>query len=141
MEVARCWSTLNSKWFLPWDLFLRILLAYEFPFRFYLEKLLTQPYFNLIRFATVDIMHQYGLLLENFSENGEFVNDCIFTMMHHIGGDLGHVAILFQPSILKTFSLIWETEYEICDVSLNNTFGISKKIYRFVFLFYRTGLI
>jgi hypothetical protein len=69
------------------------------------------------RFATVEIMRQYGLLLESFKENGEFVNNCIFTMMHHIGGDLEHVATLFQPSILKTFSLIWETDYEICDVS------------------------
>jgi timeless protein len=67
------------------------------------------------RFATVEIMRQYGLLLESFKENGEFVNNCIFTMMHHIGGDLEHVATLFQPSILKTFSLIWETDYEICD--------------------------
>lgn len=75
---------------------------------------------HIKQFATVDIMHQYGILLENFNENGEFVNDCIFTMMHHIGGDLNQVAILFQPNILKTFSQIWETEYEICDVRLNN---------------------
>ncbi|KAI4464273.1 timeout/timeless-2 [Holotrichia oblita] len=67
------------------------------------------------RFATVEIMRQYGLLLENFKENGEFVNNCVFTMMHHIGGDLEHVSTLFQPSILKTFSQIWETDYEICD--------------------------
>ena len=36
--------------------------------------------------------------------------------MHHVGGDLGQPSILFQPSILKTFSKIWETEYEVCDV-------------------------
>lgn len=62
-------------------------------------------------------MHQYGLLLENFRENGEFVNDCIFTMMHHVSGDLGKASILFQPGILKTYSRIWESEYEIRDVS------------------------
>lgn len=72
---------------------------------------------HIKQFATVDIMHQYGILLENFHDNGEFVNDCIFTMMHHVGGDLNQVAILFQPNILKTYSQIWETEYEICDVS------------------------
>ncbi|GJQ86607.1 putative timeless [Trypoxylus dichotomus] len=60
-------------------------------------------------------MKQYGLLLEDFKENGEFVNNCVFTMMHHIGGDLEHLSTLFQPSILKTFSQIWETDYEICD--------------------------
>lgn len=69
------------------------------------------------RFATVEVMHQYGQLLENFKENGEYVNNCIFTMMHHIGGDLEHISTLFQPTILKSFSLIWETDYEICDVS------------------------
>lgn len=31
---------------------------------------------NITQFATVEIMHQYGILLENFKENGEFVNDC-----------------------------------------------------------------
>lgn len=31
---------------------------------------------HISQFATVDIMHQYGILLENFQENGEFVNDC-----------------------------------------------------------------
>lgn len=60
-------------------------------------------------------MHQYGSLLANFQQNGELVNDCIFTMMHHIGGDIGQVGLLFQPTILKTFSKIIETEYELCD--------------------------
>lgn len=69
------------------------------------------------QFATVEIMQQYGVLLENFQNNGDFVNDCIFTMVHHIGGDINQVEILFQPKILKTFSKLWENEYEICDVS------------------------
>lgn len=72
---------------------------------------------HIKQFGTVEIMQQYGLLLENFIENGEFVNDCIFTMMHHIGGDLGQVTTLFQPVILKTYTRLWETEYELCDVS------------------------
>lgn len=33
---------------------------------------------HITQFATVDIMHLYGVLLENFKENGEFVNDCEF---------------------------------------------------------------
>lgn len=67
------------------------------------------------RFATIEVMQQYGLLLTDYQENGEFVNDCVFTMMHHIGGDIGQVALLFQPNILKTFSQIFETEYDLCD--------------------------
>lgn len=79
------------------------------------------------RFATVEMMQQYGILLENFLENGEFVNDCILTMMYHVGGELQQVSALFQPVILKTYSKIWETEYELCDVScLKGLFRTSK---------------
>ncbi|XP_065357029.1 protein timeless isoform X2 [Calliphora vicina] len=70
---------------------------------------------HISQFATLEIMHFYGMLLEDFNNNGEFVNDCIFTMMHHIGGDLGQIGTLFQPVILKTYSRIWEADYELCD--------------------------
>lgn len=63
-------------------------------------------------------MYHYGLLLTDFEHNGEYVNDCIFTMMHHIGGEIEQITALFQPVILKTFSKIYETEYMLCDVSL-----------------------
>lgn len=72
-----------------------------------------------IRFATPAIMHQYSLLLENYEENGEFVNDCIFTVMHHVGGELDSLVCLFQPKILKTFTDIWQSDFEICDVRYN----------------------
>ncbi|KAJ9579783.1 hypothetical protein L9F63_004568, partial [Diploptera punctata] len=70
---------------------------------------------HIKQFATMEIMKQYGLLLEDFQNNGEFINDCVFTMMHHVGGDLQQTSILFQPTILKAFSQIWETDFEICD--------------------------
>ena len=72
---------------------------------------------HLRQFATAEIMSHYGVLLENFRDNGEFVNDCIFTMLHHVGGDINHVGVLFQPKILKTFSKLWDSECAICDVS------------------------
>lgn len=72
---------------------------------------------HLNQFATVEIMDNYGFLLEDFQENETHVNDCIFTMMHHVGGDLNKVSTLFRPSILRSFSRIWETEYEVIDVS------------------------
>lgn len=65
----------------------------------------------------MDLMQKYGMLLEDFDNNGKFINDCIFTMMHHIGGDIDNISTLFQPNILKTFSRIWESDYDICDVS------------------------
>uniref|UniRef100_T1GLZ6 Timeless N-terminal domain-containing protein n=1 Tax=Megaselia scalaris TaxID=36166 RepID=T1GLZ6_MEGSC len=70
---------------------------------------------HLSQFATVEIMDNYGLILEDFLENGSYVNDCLFTMMHHVGGDLNRVTTLFRPSILKSFTRIWETEYEVID--------------------------
>ena len=69
-------------------------------------------------YSTPVTMQQYGHLLEDFEKNGEFVNDCIFTMMHHVAGDLNVPDALFQPLILKTFSNIWEVEFEIRDVSI-----------------------
>ena len=71
------------------------------------------PFFKLqfspfCRFATVEVMRQYGQLLENFYSNVEAVNDCIFTMMHHVCGDLNTPETLFIPQVLETFSDIWE---------------------------------
>ncbi|KAL9926398.1 timeless isoform 2-T2 [Glossina fuscipes fuscipes] len=70
---------------------------------------------HVSQFATQEVMHFYGLLLEDFDNNGEYVNDCIFNMMHHIAGDLGQIGMLFQPHILKTYLRIWEADYQLCD--------------------------
>lgn len=69
------------------------------------------------RFATMDIMRQYGRVLEKFNENEDFINDCIFTMMHHISGELRLVNVLLQPFILKVFLRIWKEGFELCVVS------------------------
>jgi len=53
-------------------------------------------------------MRQYGYLLGTFDTNPEHLNDALFTMMHHICGDLNKPEALFVPHILKAFSLIWE---------------------------------
>ncbi|KAI5743461.1 hypothetical protein M8J77_018476 [Diaphorina citri] len=70
---------------------------------------------HLQQFANKDVMYHYGVLLENFDNNGEFVNNSIFTMMHHVGGDLFQLSSLFQPNILKSFSKMWETDYDLKD--------------------------
>eukprot|EP00091_Calanus_sinicus_P005518 TRINITY_DN15961_c0_g1_i1.p1 TRINITY_DN15961_c0_g1~~TRINITY_DN15961_c0_g1_i1.p1 ORF type:complete len:109 (+),score=2.63 TRINITY_DN15961_c0_g1_i1:256-582(+) len=64
---------------------------------------------------TPELMRQYGRLLEEFEQNTPFVNDCIFTVMHHIAGDLDSPQVLYIPSILKSFSKIWEQGLQICD--------------------------
>ena len=63
----------------------------------------------------LELMRQYGSLLEDYDTNSPLVNDCIFTMMHHVAGDLGSPQTLYIPSILKSFSKIWEQGLQICE--------------------------
>lgn len=84
---------------------------------FYLFHIVIFVYSFAFRFATMDMMRQYGRLLENFNINDETVNDCIFTMMHHIAGDLRNVNVLLQPPILRVFLRIWKEGFELCAVS------------------------
>ena len=53
-------------------------------------------------------MRQFGLLLETYSANNDTLNDAVFTIMHHVSGDLNAPEALFVPKILKAFSEIWE---------------------------------
>jgi len=70
---------------------------------------------HIKQFANKELMGQYGRLLDNFSNNTPKVNDCIFTLMHHIAGDLKSPQILCMPSILNTFKRIWESDEEVCE--------------------------
>ena len=77
------------------------------------------PKFNLTdhikQFANAEMMRQFGRLLEAYEQNTPFVNDCIFTIMHHIAGDLDSPQTLYIPSILQSFSKIWEQGLQICE--------------------------
>ncbi len=55
----------------------------------------------IFQFASADIMRHYGYLLDTFRTNPEHVNDALFTMMHHISGDLNRPEALYVPHILK----------------------------------------
>merc|ERR550532_2310639 len=67
------------------------------------------------QFANAEMMRHFGRLLEEYEKNTPFVNDCIFTLMHHIAGDLDSPQTLYIPSILKSFSKIWEQGLQICE--------------------------
>jgi len=77
------------------------------------------PKFNMThhvkQFANAEMMRHFGRLLEEYEKNSPFVNDCIFTLMHHIAGDLDSPQTLYIPSILKSFSKIWEQGLQICE--------------------------
>ncbi|KAG8232642.1 hypothetical protein J437_LFUL012602 [Ladona fulva] len=71
---------------------------------------------HIQHFANRGIVQKYGQLLAAFQENGEFVNDCVFTMLHHIGGgEVNRPETLFQPTLLRAFSAMWESDFDICD--------------------------
>ena len=62
-------------------------------------------------------MQQYGHLLQNFVKNDHHVNNCVFTMMHHVAGDCLNPDALLQVNILRTFIEIWDREFTITRVS------------------------
>lgn len=48
----------------------------------YLEGRFDLP-LHLRQFATMQVMDQYGKVLQDFKTNSDFVNDCVLTLMHH----------------------------------------------------------
>lgn len=68
---------------------------------------------HLNQFCSRTILSRYGTALEDFKTNGPFVNDCILTVLHHIGADLGRADLLCEPVILRPFSKIWEEEFNV----------------------------
>ncbi len=75
---------------------------------------------HLNQFCSRTIISHYGTALEDFKTNGTFVNDCIFTFLHHIGTDLGRSDLLCEPVILSSFRKIWEEEFDV-SILLNET--------------------
>ena len=62
------------------------------------------------RFAEPAIILRYTSLLKLYATNPPVLNDALFTILHHVVGDVGHIELLFQPSVLKTFSEILASE-------------------------------
>ena len=81
---------------------------------------------HLEKFCTKTIVARYGIALEDFKTNGPLVNDCIFTMLHHVGCDLDRVDLLMEPLILRTFSKIWDTEAFNASLNLDFFFFLKK---------------
>ncbi|OWF39805.1 protein timeless-like [Mizuhopecten yessoensis] len=80
---------------------------------------LTRKSFSLLthvqNYATFGIMGKYGRLLEQFLDNPMELNNCLFTMMHHVAGDCGSPSVLLQKPILDTFLEINDQELFVSD--------------------------
>ncbi|XP_064638161.1 protein timeless-like isoform X2 [Lineus longissimus] len=87
----------------------RLLLLLEDKDSFQLQPVVEQ-------FAQVDIMDKFTLLLQEFATNGSFVNNCLFTMMHHIAGDCEKLDLLVKPKTLNTLVQITEHELPLAEV-------------------------
>ena len=76
-----------------------------------------QPNFDfnqhLTQFCSKTILDRYGTALEDFKNNGPYVNDCILTLLYHVAGDLGGLDLLCEPAILCPFSEIWKQEFDV----------------------------
>jgi timeless protein len=76
-----------------------------------------QPSFDfnqhLTQFCSKTILDRYGTALEDFKNNGPYVNDCILTLLYHVAGDLGGLDLLCEPAILRPFSEIWKQEFDV----------------------------
>ncbi|XP_054721438.1 protein timeless-like isoform X2 [Uloborus diversus] len=88
---------------------------------------------HLKLFSTPTIMKCYGKLLQNFRTNSSMVNECIFTMFHHIAGDVNSSHLLLDPSILKSFSDLLQNDVELDHyqedliIYILNKFALQKK--------------
>lgn len=64
-------------------------------------------------------MFNYGIVLKNYKVNDELVNDAVFTMMHHIIGEVENTTVLFQPTIKKIFINIFDEKDYLYEVSVS----------------------
>ena len=68
---------------------------------------------HLEQFCTKTILNRYGTALADFKTNSIFINDCIFTVLHHVGIDLGRPDLLSDLIILEPFSQMWTCEFNV----------------------------
>ncbi len=73
---------------------------------------------HLNQFCSPTILSRYGTALKDFKTNDPFINDCIMTVLHHIGIDLGRIDLLCDPTILRPFSEIWEEGFKVLTLYL-----------------------
>jgi len=59
-------------------------------------------------FATQETMLKYNSILDEFKSNTSGVNNCVFTMMHHVAGDCQSPDVLLQIPIVQNFLNILE---------------------------------
>merc|ERR1740131_131672 len=70
---------------------------------------------HIKQFAYPEMMKPYGLLLAKFRTNSARLNDCIFTMLHHVAGDLICPQALDSAPIPESINHISNQGIQLCD--------------------------
>jgi hypothetical protein len=65
------------------------------------------------QFCSKEILNRYGLALNDFRTNDPFVNDCVFTLLRHVGVYRGRADLLCDPAILRPLGKIWEEGFNV----------------------------
>lgn len=87
------------------------------------------------------------MVLKDYKNNEEIVNEAVFTMMHHIIGEVENTTVLLQPIILKIFFKMFDNKenlYEVRKQHVFKFFGLKYKLKyfkHFLFFYFRDGRI
>lgn len=87
------------------------------------------------------------MVLKDYKNNEEIVNEAVFTMMHHIIGEVENTTVLLQPVILKIFFKIFDNKENLYEVRKQYVFEILgikynlKYLKIFLIFYFRGGRI
>jgi hypothetical protein len=65
------------------------------------------------QFCSKVILNRYGSALDDFRTNDPFLNDCVFTLLRHVGVYRGRADLLCDPAILRPLGKIWEEGFNV----------------------------
>jgi timeless protein len=78
--------------------------------------------------------------LNDFGTNDPFVNDCVFTLLRHVGVYRGRADLLCDPAILRPLGKIWEEGFNVCSFHYHFT-CLKTHYYDLFFRFAKSGMI
>lgn len=93
------------------------------------------------QFYSKVILNRYGSALDDFRTNDPFVNDCVFTLLRHVGVYRGRADLLCDPAILRPLGKIWEKGFNVSSFDFHVTYSLKPIIVICFFRFAKSGMI